>query len=56
LIDHVAEQLGATKEQRKKWRYRGFVPAAWRYEIFQATKGRVTVFVRDTDLSDQESA
>ena len=55
LIDQAAEQLGATYEQRKKWRQRGFVPEAWHWRLVQHTKGRITVFEKTPAPADQDA-
>lgn len=40
-IDRVAAELGASREQRRKWRQRQHVPPAWRIKIFEESKGAI---------------
>lgn len=51
MIDEVASHLGATQENRRKWRQTGRgVPAAWRIKITEALLARgVPVSLSDFD-------
>ena len=47
-IERVGANLGASKEQMRKWRERGAVAKAWQIKIHNATHGAIA-------FSDMES-
>ena len=55
IIDKIAEDLGATSEQRRKWRERGRVSWPWRVKIAEASLS-YGVPLKFTDFEDPPKA